>query len=90
MKDVALFDAKNRLSALVQEVIDTGEDIVITRHGQPAVRLTRVTSRPSGQEWQAAMAELDRLNADFVKRHPLAGERIAWETLKAQLDDKPA
>jgi prevent-host-death family protein len=40
MREVAVFDAKNRLSALIQEVLDSGEDVVITRHGQPAVRLT--------------------------------------------------
>lgn len=42
MKEVALYEAKNRLSALVQEVEETGAEVIITRHGKPAARLSPV------------------------------------------------
>ncbi len=42
MKEVALYEAKNKLSALVQEVEATGAEVIITRHGKPAARLSPV------------------------------------------------
>ena len=38
MKEVGLFEAKTKLSALVDRV-EKGEEILITRHGQPVARL---------------------------------------------------
>ncbi|MFA6960859.1 MAG: type II toxin-antitoxin system Phd/YefM family antitoxin [Opitutaceae bacterium] len=49
MKTVGLFDAKTRLSELCREVSETGEEIIITRHGQTLARLVppaRPKSRP--------------------------------------------
>ena len=49
MKTVGLFDAKTRLSELCREVAETGEEIIITRHGQTLARLVppvRPKSRP--------------------------------------------
>lgn len=40
MKHVGIFEAKTKLSALVDEV-EKGEEIVITRHGKPVARLVR-------------------------------------------------
>lgn len=40
MKHVGIFEAKTRLSALVDEV-EKGEEIVITRHGKPVARMVR-------------------------------------------------
>ncbi|MBL8548698.1 MAG: type II toxin-antitoxin system Phd/YefM family antitoxin [Hyphomonadaceae bacterium] len=39
MKEVGLYDARNSLSALVEEVERTGAEILITRHGKPVARL---------------------------------------------------
>ena len=55
MKEVALHDAKNRLSAIVQEVEETGGEIVITRHGKPVARLLPV--RTLSPEDRAALVE---------------------------------
>lgn len=38
MKEIALYEAKNKLSALLDEVA-TGQQITITRHGKPVARL---------------------------------------------------
>ena len=40
MKHVGIFEAKTKLSALVDEV-EKGGEIVITRHGKPVARLVR-------------------------------------------------
>lgn len=85
MKEVAL-DAKNSLSALVQEVEETGEGIVITRHGKPAARLVPV--EPSRREAQAAAwRRLREIRAEAERRNP-GVEAIPWETLKTWARDE--
>jgi prevent-host-death family protein len=42
MITVGLYEAKTRLSELIRDA-ETGQDVVITRHGKPAVRLVAVT-----------------------------------------------
>jgi prevent-host-death family protein len=51
MKTVGVFDAKNRLS----ELIDSGEAVTITKHGKPVAVLTPVRA--------AAQAAADRIRA---------------------------
>lgn len=38
MKEIGTFEAKNQLSALL-DLVEQGEDILITRHGRPVARL---------------------------------------------------
>ena len=45
MKRVGMHEAKSGLSRLVQQALD-GEDVVITRHGTPVVRLVPVEEQP--------------------------------------------
>ena len=40
MKHVGIFEAKTHLSSLLEEV-ESGHDIVITRHGKPVAKLVR-------------------------------------------------
>ena len=42
MSEIALYEAKAHLSALVERVEQAGEEIVITRRGRPAARLVPV------------------------------------------------
>ncbi|MDR0771362.1 MAG: type II toxin-antitoxin system prevent-host-death family antitoxin [Burkholderiales bacterium] len=42
MREVALFEAKNKLSGLLDRVA-VGEEFLITRHGKPVARLSPVT-----------------------------------------------
>ena len=41
MQEIALYEAKNKLSGLLDEVA-TGKQIIITRHGKAAARLVPV------------------------------------------------
>jgi antitoxin (DNA-binding transcriptional repressor) of toxin-antitoxin stability system len=40
MREVGAFEAKNTLSALL-DLVEEGEDVLITRHGKPVAKLTR-------------------------------------------------
>jgi prevent-host-death family protein len=42
MTEIALYEAKAHLSALIERVEQGGEEIVITRRGRPAARLVPV------------------------------------------------
>lgn len=42
MSEIALYEAKAHLSALVERVEQTGDEIVITRRGRPAARLVPI------------------------------------------------
>ncbi len=43
MKTIGVFEAKNRLS----ELIESGEPITITKHGKPVATLTPVRASPA-------------------------------------------
>lgn len=49
MKHVGMFEAKTRLSALVEEV-EKGGTVVITRHGKPVAQLVRAEPELSQEE----------------------------------------
>lgn len=60
-KQVALHEAKNTLSALIQEVEETGQEVVITRHGKPVARLARAHRQITPEEREAAFKRLTEL-----------------------------
>jgi prevent-host-death family protein len=47
MKHVGMFEAKTRLSSLVEEVETKGRQIVITRHGKPVAKLIAIGAEPA-------------------------------------------
>jgi prevent-host-death family protein len=57
MNDVALFEAKNRLSELIHRV-EAGEEISITRRGKVVARLVGPAPDDAGQRARAAIATL--------------------------------
>jgi prevent-host-death family protein len=59
---VGIFDAKNQLSGLLCKV-QAGEEVVITRHGQPVARLTGWTDGPGPAGCHRVFAALARLRA---------------------------
>ncbi len=57
MNDIALFDAKNRLSELIHRV-EAGEEIAITRRGKVVARLMPPAPQEAGQRARDAIAGL--------------------------------
>ena len=57
MNDVALFDAKNRLSELINRV-EAGEEIAITRRGKVVARLVPPAPDEASQRARDAIATL--------------------------------
>jgi prevent-host-death family protein len=79
MTEVGAFEAKNKLSALLDRV-EQGEEIIITRHGRPVARLVPTSG---GVDRSQAEAALQRMR----QRAAQAGlGPFDWESLKADRD----
>ncbi|WP_291299437.1 type II toxin-antitoxin system Phd/YefM family antitoxin [Elioraea sp.] len=57
MKEVGAFEAKNTLSALL-DLVEKGEEVLITRHGKPVARLVRPEGAPDRTK---ALAAVERI-----------------------------
>jgi prevent-host-death family protein len=80
MTEIGAFEAKNKLSALLDRV-EKGEEIVITRHGRPVAKLIPTGG---GVDRAQAQAALQRMRDRAVEAGLGAFD---WETLKADRDD---
>jgi|CXWL01.1.fsa_nt_gi prevent-host-death family protein len=87
MREIALYDAKNALSALIQEVVETGAEFLITRHGMPAAKLTPVKAPLSAQERAEVMRRVLANRDARVRANPSEAEKTTWEELKSWMDD---
>jgi prevent-host-death family protein len=80
MDSISLFDAKNRLSALIDQVAG-GQKVTITRRGKPVARLVPVA--PETEQLRNAVADLRALRQSIAAR----GEVFTWDELKAYRDE---
>jgi prevent-host-death family protein len=80
MDTVSLFDAKNRLSALVDQV-ENGQEVTITRRGRPVARLVPIA--PKADRAHDAVAKLHALRENIAAR----GQSFTWDELKAYRDE---
>lgn len=87
MREIALYDAKNNLSALIAEIEASGEEIVITRHGAPAAKLGPVTRALAPAERADVLARLAANRDAWAGAHAGAAQPVAWETVKAWMDE---
>ncbi|MBZ0092390.1 MAG: type II toxin-antitoxin system prevent-host-death family antitoxin [Sulfuricellaceae bacterium] len=66
MQQCNLYEAKARLSQLVQAALD-GEEVLIARAGKPAVRLVPVSEQiPATTGWGSLNIEFEALDAAFA------------------------
>lgn len=54
---ISLTDAKAKLTDLVRRA-EAGDEVILTRHGQPAVRLVPIARKPSVAEREALLDAL--------------------------------
>ena len=73
MREVGAFEAKNKLSELL-DLAERGEEIVITRHGKEVARLVPPKGQPNREEARAAMAAIAGAR-EGSEAEPYAGRR---------------
>jgi prevent-host-death family protein len=76
VKEVGAFEAKNKLSELL-DLAEQGEEVVITRHGKEVARLVPPRTVINRDEARAAMARL-RARAKALKLGITLEEALAW------------
>jgi prevent-host-death family protein len=69
--EISVTDAKAQLTDLVRRA-EAGDEIVLTRHGHPAVRLVPVKKRVDRAARRALIEELQRVAAEKVTPGPSA------------------
>jgi len=79
MREVGAFEAKNKLSELL-DLAERGEEVVITRHGREVARLVPPKGRHNVEEARAAM---QRLRARAKAR----GLKLSIEEILAYRDE---
>ncbi|MFN0023231.1 MAG: type II toxin-antitoxin system Phd/YefM family antitoxin [Parvularculaceae bacterium] len=87
MREIALYDARNNLSALIDEVAASGEEILITRHGAPAARLAPVLRIASAADRRALFARLAASRDAFAITHANAAAPVPWDEVKSWMDE---
>ena len=80
MREVGVFEAKNTLSALL-DLVDTGEEVTITRRGKVVARLAPPRGAINREEARAAIARM-RERAKQEGHGP-----FDWEEWKAYRDE---
>jgi prevent-host-death family protein len=77
METVGTFEARNRLSELLDKV-ERGEEVVITRHGKPVARLV-----PAAEAEEAQRAErLRNLNEFREAAAEFTLDGVSWKELR--------
>jgi prevent-host-death family protein len=76
MKEVGAFEAKNKLSELLDRAA-RGEEVAITRHGKVVARLMPPREQPNREEARAA-AERIRERARKLKLGITLEEALRW------------
>jgi prevent-host-death family protein len=71
MKTVGVFDAKNRLS----ELIESGEVVTITKHGRPVATLSPVREDPVAVAARVRASRCIRASAEEIVALVRAGRR---------------
>ena len=69
--EISVTDAKAQLTELVRRA-EAGDEIVLTRHGHPAVRLVPVKKRLDREARRALLEELQRAAAEKATPGPCA------------------
>jgi prevent-host-death family protein len=80
MREVGAFEAKNKLSELL-DLAERGEEVVITRHGKEVARLVPPKGTLNRDEGRAAIRRI-RERAEEAKLGP-----FNWEEWKAYRDE---
>jgi prevent-host-death family protein len=80
METVTLFDAKNRLSGLV-DLVEEGREVAITRRGKPVARLVPII--PKADLARDAVAKLHALRDSIAAR----GENFTRDELDAYREE---
>jgi prevent-host-death family protein len=65
MKTYTITESKAQLSSLVKQVMETGEMVIIGKHGQPMVKLSPYRPKPNAWQRLGAFKGQIKLSKDY-------------------------
>jgi prevent-host-death family protein len=80
MREIGAFEAKNKLGQLL-DIVERGEEVVITRHGKEVARLVPVRPATGREEARAALQRI-RARAERARLG-----RFSWPEWKIYRDE---
>jgi prevent-host-death family protein len=80
VREIGAFEAKNKLGQLL-DLVERGEEVVITRHGKPVARVIPAQPRVSPEVARAALRRI-RERAEKSRAGP-----FDWEEWKSYRDE---
>lgn len=78
MREIGAFEAKNTLGALL-DLVQKGEEVVITRHGKPVARLV---PEAATRDRSAARAAVERIRARARSRTSASISVEEWQEFR--------
>jgi len=85
IRQVGAFEAKNTLGSLLDRV-ESGEEIVITRHGKPVARLVPNAGYTDQNKARAAFERMRARARQLAKENP-GRPAFDWEEIKKLRDE---
>ena len=84
MRKVGVLEAKTHLSSLIEEV-EAGGEVVVTKHGRPAIKLVKAVAEPRMRKRSGAEL-LAMMDANFARQLELNPDYGAgsWDEIKEQ------
>jgi len=84
LKEIGAFEAKNTLGTLL-DLVQGGEEIIITRHGKPVARLVPSAGRVDQDQARAAFQRI-RERAQHSGKVKIGYKSFDWASLKKLRD----
>jgi len=89
MKQIPLKEAKDSLSAVVDQVSTTHQPVTITKHGRPTATLIATEDLQTLLETMAWLSDPDHANEMAQARDAIEqGKTLSLEEVRAQLADQ--
>lgn len=83
MKHVGVLEAKTHLSRLLDEIEETGEPVVITRHGKPVATIWGGVGPSNQRRSRQAVAALKAWRGSVEPAPEF--DALSWDALKDQM-----
>ena len=65
MKAVSIFEAKAKLSGIVNYVVDKHEEVTITRHGHEVAKIVPIRQIANSNDYKRAIDEIEALGQEI-------------------------
>lgn len=74
--NIGIYEAKQKLNSIVSNVEQSGEDVILTRHGKPVAKIVRVVSEDEQSARLQAIQDLMNFGKLYGKMQGVTPEEL--------------